>query len=119
MNGDPVDQPVSTAGEGSEGDRLSHDAEAHRFEFVRDGVALAHLEYVPRDAGDGSRAWAFTHTWTEPAARGKGLAAKVTVGALETARRDGVSVIAVCPYVVDFLASHPEYADLRPGGRTA
>lgn len=107
-----VDGGSSTAGDTADGgsDPIRHDERLRRFELTRDGVPLAHLEYVPRGAS-----WAFTHTWTEPAARGQGLAGKVTVAGLEAARAAGVTVIAICPYVADFLKVHDEYNDLLAG----
>lgn len=87
--------------------KIEHLPELRRFELTRDGVELAHVEYVPR-AG----VWVFTHTWTEPIARGEGLAAKVVRAALLGARESGVTVRPVCPYVVDYLAEHREFNDL-------
>ena len=91
---------------------IDHDESVRRFELSRDEVPLAHLEYVPRTDSDGRTTWSFTHTWTEPAARGQGMAGRVVVAGLEAAREAQVTVVAVCPYVRDFLAVHDEYADL-------
>ena len=112
-----TDESANTESATGELGEITHDEQQRRFEFTRDGVELAHLEYVPRAGSDGQASWAFTHTWTEPAARGQGLAAKVTVGALEAARAAGVKVIPICPYVASFLAVHDEYSDLDPAGR--
>ncbi len=87
--------------------QIEHLPGLRRFELTREGVELAHVEYVPRDG-----VWVFTHTWTEPIARGEGLAAKVVNAALSGAREAGVTVRPVCPYVVDYLAEHPEFNDL-------
>ncbi|RIJ77882.1 N-acetyltransferase [Nakamurella silvestris] len=101
----------------SAAETITHNDELRRFELTRQDVPLAHLEYVPRTT-DGVVTWTFTHTWTEPSARGQGLAAKVTVAGLDAARAAGVTVIPVCPYVSDYIAAHQEYADLLPlGGR--
>jgi predicted GNAT family acetyltransferase len=40
------------------------------------------------------------------------VAARLTGGALELARSQGVKVIPRCPYVVTFIERHPEYQDL-------
>ncbi|AZI57022.1 N-acetyltransferase [Nakamurella antarctica] len=90
--------------------RIDHVLKLHRFDLSRDGVELAHVEYVPRDG-----VWVITHSWTEPAARGQGLAAKVVAATLEGARAAGVKVRPVCPYVVDFLGEHPEFHDVVQG----
>jgi len=53
-----------------------------------------------------------THTGTEPAWRGRGIAARLTTAALHDARAQGRSVNPVCPYTGHFIAQHREYADL-------
>ena len=53
------------------------------------------------------------HTRTRTRWRGQGLAAKVTQAALADIRTEGRKVQATCPFTVDYLHSHPEYADLR------
>lgn len=97
------EQPATTSDQ-----QIEHRRSDRRFVFSRDGVDLAHLEYVVRDG-----VWFITHTFTEPAARGQGLAAQVTRAALDGARADGVRVRPVCPYVVEYMSAHPEYADLH------
>lgn len=87
--------------------QIEHLPELRRFELTRDGVELAHVEYVPRDG-----AWVITHTSTEPVARGEGLAAKVVKATLIGARDLGVKIRPVCPYVVDYMVDHPEFNDL-------
>ncbi len=86
---------------------IEHLPDLHRFVLSRADDELAHLEYVVREG-----VWVITHTFTEPTARGAGLAAKVTVAALDGARSAGVLIWPVCPYVVDYVAVHPEYDDL-------
>ena len=54
-----------------------------------------------------------THTGTEPAFRGRGLASAVTEAALDDVRRRGEKVRPSCPFAAAFLQDHPEYADLR------
>jgi RimJ/RimL family protein N-acetyltransferase len=53
-----------------------------------------------------------THTGTEPAWRGRGIAAQITRHALDDARRRGLRVRPACPYTAQFMAEHPDYADL-------
>ena len=92
---------------------ISHRPAERRFVLSDDGVDLAHLEYVVRDG-----VWFVTHTFTEPAARGRGLAAQVTRAALDAARAERVRVRPICPFVVDYVATHPEYADIVVSART-
>ena len=54
-----------------------------------------------------------THTRTRVRWRGQGLAGKVTEAALADIRAQGWKVQASCPFTVDYLHAHPEYADLR------
>lgn len=86
---------------------VDHRTADRRFVLSENGTDLAHLEYVVRDG-----VWFITHTFTEPAARGRGLAALVTRAALDAARAEQVMVRPVCPFVVDYVATHPEYADI-------
>ena len=54
-----------------------------------------------------------THTGTEPRWRGQGLAGQTTRAALEDIRERGQRVRPLCSFVVSFMASHPEFEDLR------
>jgi predicted GNAT family acetyltransferase len=91
---------------------ITHRTDERRFVLTEQGADLAHLEYVVRDG-----VWFITHTYTEPAARGRGLAAQVTRAALDAARVEQVRVRPVCPFVVDYVSAHPEYSDLLVSAR--
>jgi predicted GNAT family acetyltransferase len=78
-----------------------------RFELDVNG-AIAFANY--RLAGDRV---IITHTETPPALRGRGIASELVKGALELIRADGHKVVAGCSFVVDYLAQHPEVADLK------
>ena len=56
---------------------------------------------------------AVTHTGTEPRWRGRGLAGEATRLALEDMRAEGLRGRAYCPFTVDYLEQHPEFADLQ------
>lgn len=78
-----------------------------RFELEADGdVAIA--EYAARSPG----MLAFTHTFTPPRLRGRGIAARLVQGALEQVRAEGFKVIPQCWYVADYIDNHPEFSDL-------
>lgn len=85
---------------------VRNNAALNRFELSIDG-ALAFANY--RIAGYNV---IITHTETPPALRGRGIASELVKGALELIRADGDKVVAGCSFVVDYLAAHPEYADL-------
>lgn len=58
---------------------------------------------------------AFTHAETLPAFRGKGVAATVAAKSLDAARDAGLRVKPACPFYEEFIADHPQYADLVDG----
>lgn len=77
-----------------------------RFELdVGDAIAFANYRLTPQ-------AVIITHTETPRALRGRGVASQLIGGSLDLIRADGRKVIAGCGFVVDYLAKHPEYADL-------
>jgi predicted GNAT family acetyltransferase len=77
-----------------------------RFELnVEGGLAFANYRLAPGKV-------IITHTETPRALRGRGIASELVKGALDLIRADGLKVVAGCGFVVDYLAKHPEYADL-------
>ena len=52
------------------------------------------------------------HTHTEPALRGKGLAAQVVRAAFKYAKENNLKVIPTCSYVQTFVLRHSEYKEL-------
>jgi hypothetical protein len=88
--------------------QLGRDVAGTRFEGRVDGELVGVIDYVR--AG---RVLAFTHTGTEAAWRGRGIAGELTRLALDEVRARGERVRPLCSYTVHFLAGHPEYEDLR------
>jgi predicted GNAT family acetyltransferase len=81
-------------------------AALHRFERDTDnGVAFATYRRA-----DGTIT--FLHTETPRALRGRGIGSALVRGALQAARAEGLKVRALCPFVADYIAAHPEFADL-------
>jgi uncharacterized protein len=77
---------------------------AHRFEIRRpEGVAV--LQYRYNAAGR----LVLVHTEVPPTLRRQGVATRLVRGVLEFARDRHLEVIPVCPFVVAFLATHPEF----------
>lgn len=91
----------------SVGMELDHDDKRHRFTLTEDGRQLALIDYTL----DGKVA-TFTHTETDPAAQGRGLAGQLTTFALDYADEQRWKVVPQCPYTRDFIDKHPEYAGL-------
>jgi predicted GNAT family acetyltransferase len=77
-----------------------------RYEMKLDG-GIAFMDYTVSGT-----VRTLTHAEVPVALRGGGIAARLTGGALELARAQGIKVIPVCPYVVTFMERHPEYRDL-------
>jgi len=88
-------------------------------EQVRHNPAHSRFEL---DLGDGEMAIAqyrlhdgimtFTHTEVPWRGRQRGSGSRLIQGALEQARVQHVKVVARCSFVADYLAKHPEFADL-------
>jgi predicted GNAT family acetyltransferase len=54
----------------------------------------------------------FTHTVVEPEFRGQGVGSALVRGALDDIRAKRATLTNHCEFVADFIAGHPEYADL-------
>ena len=87
---------------------LRHDATASRYELVIDGTVASFADYT--DRGDGVRV--FPHTVTDPAFRGRGLAAEVVRFALDDTATAGLKVVPSCWFVAEFIDANPDYAHL-------
>jgi predicted GNAT family acetyltransferase len=101
---------VSTPGSGSDTTdpvAVRLDDSGTRFEGRIGDELVGVVEFVLRDA-----TMVITHTGTEPAWRGRGLAAELTRFALDDARAHDRRVSPVCPYTAGYIAEHPEYQDL-------
>lgn len=81
--------------------------ELARYELFVDGELVGIAEY--RRRGDVVE---IPHTEIDPPRRGRGLGAALVRGSLARIRADGANVVPTCPFVADYLASHPEDQDL-------
>ena len=86
---------------------VRHVPDHDRWEYVLDGTAVAVLDYRT----DGDRV-VMHHTYTDPAHRGQGIAARVVQAALDDVRRRGGTVVPACWFVAEFVETHPAYGDL-------
>ena len=87
--------------------------EARRFEAHLDGELAGFLDY----ARDDERI-ALVHTEVDPAFGGKGIGSLLTRFALDTARTEGIRVLALCPFVVRWVEKNSEYGDIVDLART-
>jgi predicted GNAT family acetyltransferase len=85
---------------------VRHNEVRHRFETGSESHP-AHLDYRLRDGVVN-----MFHTEVSLENRGQGVAAGLATAALTWARGSGYKVHPSCPYVKNFIASHPEFADL-------
>ncbi|HET6818711.1 MAG TPA: GNAT family N-acetyltransferase [Mycobacteriales bacterium] len=81
-----------------------------RFEILVDGTVAGFAEY--HDHGNRRT---FTHTVVDDAFEGQGLGAALVRHILDDARRNGLDVVPVCPFVREYIARHrDQYVDLVP-----
>lgn len=87
---------------------LTDEKDASRYTLMRDGQLVSVLDY--RDDG---HTVALTRAFTIPTFRGHGYAGAVVEGAVaDIEARGDRKVDAVCWYVADWFAAHPEHASL-------
>jgi len=80
-----------------------HNASKQRFE-IDIGGQLSMLEYTFKN-----HRLFLTHTEVPPALESRGLRMELAHAALEYARQNELTVVAVCPFVQEYVNSHPEY----------
>jgi predicted GNAT family acetyltransferase len=81
--------------------------EAHRYELLLDGERIGELAYSRRNDRI-----AFTHTNVNPAFEGRGFGSRLAEAALADARRQGLAVVPLCPFIAWYIEQHPEHGDL-------
>ena len=87
-------------------DEVRNDAQHQRFELETEGhKAFAYYRLEPGVI-------TFIHTEVPPELGGRGIGSRLVKGALDEARRQGLKVVAQCPFVGGFIAKHPGFQDL-------
>jgi predicted GNAT family acetyltransferase/glutaredoxin len=81
--------------------------EAHRYELLLDGERIGELAYRRRNDRI-----AFTHTNVNPAYEGRGFGSRLAEAALDDARRQGLVVVPLCPFIAWYIEQHPEHEHL-------
>ena len=88
---------------------VRHNAEMNRYELeVEGGVSYA----TYRRQGD---TLFVDHTFSPPALRGRGLAARLVRGMLADVREQGLKVVPQCSFVVDYFERFPDERDVLAG----
>ena len=91
---------------------VSDNVKEQRYEATLDGE-LAGFTAYRRHPG----VITFVHTEVDGAFEGRGVASTLVSEALADARRRGLDVLPVCPFVNAYIEKHPEYLDLVPESR--
>jgi predicted GNAT family acetyltransferase len=85
--------------------------EASRYELRLDGRLIGLAAYRRRDGRI-----AFTHTEVDESCEGRGFGSLLAARALEDARRQGLEVIPLCPFIAHYIKRHPEHEPLVAAG---
>jgi uncharacterized protein len=78
-----------------------HVPEESRYELRLDGRPVGLADYRIRDG----RIF-FTHTEVNRSLEGQGLGSRLVGDALEHAKRQGLEIVAVCPFVAWYIEQH-------------
>jgi len=96
------------ATEGSPADaEVVHVPEANRYELRLDGHLIGLAAYRRRDGQI-----AITHTEVDEALEGRGFGSMLAAAVLDDARRQGLAVLPLCPFIAHYIERHPEYEEL-------
>src|ERR1700753_1319382 len=78
-----------------------------RYEILIDGTAVGFCSYRLSEG-----VVLLPHAEVDPRVGGRGIGTELARGTLDDLRRRGVKVVPLCPFIADFIAKNPEYADL-------
>jgi predicted GNAT family acetyltransferase len=81
--------------------------EEQRYEAIVDGRLAGYVTYVEKPGGI-----VYVHTEVEDAFEGQGIGGRLAAGALDDARARGLSVVAQCPFIAEYIRRHPDYQPL-------
>ena len=81
--------------------------EASRYELRLGGRLIGLAAYRRRDGRI-----ALTHTEVEESCEGRGFGSRLAATALDDARRQGLDVVPLCPFIAHYIERHPEYEQL-------
>jgi hypothetical protein len=81
--------------------------ERNRYELRLGGKLIGLLAYHRR----GDRI-AFTHTEVDPSCERRGFGSLLAARGLDDARREGLVVVPLCPFIAHYIEKHPAYREL-------
>jgi predicted GNAT family acetyltransferase len=81
-----------------------------RYEARMDGKRAGFVEYQLEPGRI-----VFLHTETEQGFEGKGVGGRLATGVLDDARKKGLTVVPLCPFIAGYIERHSDYADLVAG----
>ena len=87
---------------------LINDATAGRYRLMRDGTEVGYVEYDRV----GEQSILIKHTEIAREHEGQGLGAQLVRGVLDDVRRQGKTVIPICPYALNYIRKHRDYIDV-------
>ena len=73
---------------------------------------MLELFWRPRESRARNDRIAFTHTNVDPAYEGRGFGSRLAEAALADARREGLAVVPLCPFIAWYIEHHPEHEQL-------
>ena len=86
--------------------KVIDNTEQNRFEArVAEQLAIADYRVV-------DNVMTFTHTEVPTEFRSQGIGQQLAHGALQLARKRGVKVKPLCPFIADYIERNPEFKDL-------
>lgn len=85
-----------------------HDSSKSMFRAILQEEEVGHLEYKLLTQTT-SKAVDFFHTYTNPIAQGKGVAAKMVQSGLQWAKENNYRVIPSCSYVASYIDKNPQW----------
>jgi predicted GNAT family acetyltransferase len=86
--------------------KVVNNTQKNRFE-VETGGQVSVLEYKLQ-----ADKIFLTHTEVPPTLERQGIGSNLAHAAMEYARRSGLQVVPICPFIQDYLGAHPEYSSL-------
>ena len=81
--------------------------EERRYELRLGGRLIGAAAYRRRDG-----VIVFMHTTVDESTAGHGFGSRLAAAVLDDARRQGLEVVPLCPFIAGYIERHPEYADL-------